>query len=216
MDIERFKEWMGFSKFILGTVLLSLVATGINYHFQKKEIEIKEMEQLGNYVEQAIDENLAVQQRFAEYFATMTTSKELKSRWTEYKDVIDSKIAQEEAKRVEKKEEAEKKQIADQVIALLEQRFSGLADQVEMRDVATPMTWERYTGNWQASHEGWLMTTKNLNMRLSKTLPGLKNFYMAGQWVEPGGSLPYVAVSGRNVIQIICKKDKKSFCTTSP
>ena len=111
---------------------------------------------------------------------------------------------------------AEKKQIADQVIALLEQRFSGLADQVEMRDVATPMTWERYTGNWQASHEGWLMTTKNLNMRLSKTLPGLKNFYMAGQWVEPGGSLPYVAVSGRNVIQIICKKDKKSFCTTSP
>ncbi|MFC1979390.1 hypothetical protein ACFLVS_00715 [Chloroflexota bacterium] len=59
------------------------------------------------------------------------------------------------------------------------------------------------------------MTTKNLNIRLSKTLPGLKNFYMAGQWVEPGGSLPYVAVSGRNVIQIICKQDKKSFCTTS-
>ncbi len=111
---------------------------------------------------------------------------------------------------------AEKEQIADQVIALLEQRFPGLADQVEMRDVATPMTWERYTGNWRASHEGWLMTTKNLNMRLSKTLPGLRNFYMAGQWVEPGGSLPYVAVSGRNVIQIICKKDKRQFVTTTP
>lgn len=111
---------------------------------------------------------------------------------------------------------AEKKQIADQVIALLEQRFPGIADQVEMRDVATPMTWERYTGNWQASHEGWLITTKNLNMRLSKTLPGLKNFYMAGQWVEPGGSLPYVAVSGRNVIQIICKQDKRKFVTSTP
>ena len=112
--------------------------------------------------------------------------------------------------------EAEKEQIADQVIALLEQRFPGLADQVEMRDVATPMTWERYTGNWKASHEGWLMTTKNLNMRLSKILPGLEDFYMAGQWVEPGGSLPYVAVSGRNVIQIICRKDKKPFVTTTP
>jgi len=111
---------------------------------------------------------------------------------------------------------AEKEQIADQVIIMLEQRFPGVAGQVEMRDVATPMTWERYTGNWQASHEGWLMTTKNLNMRLSKTLPGLKNFYMAGQWVEPGGSLPYVAVSGRNVTQIICKKDKKEFVTSIP
>jgi phytoene dehydrogenase-like protein len=111
---------------------------------------------------------------------------------------------------------AEKEKIAEQVIGLLEQRFPGLATQVEMRDVATPMTWERYTGNWRASHEGWLMTTKNLNMRLSKTLPGLKNFYMAGQWVEPGGSLPYVAVSGRNVTQIICKQDKKPFVTTTP
>ncbi len=111
---------------------------------------------------------------------------------------------------------AEKEQIADQVIALLDQRFPGLADQVEMRDVATPMTWERYTGNWRASHEGWLMTTKNLNMQLSKTLPGLKNFYMVGQWVQPGGSLPYVAVSGRHVTQIICKKDKKKFVTSTP
>jgi phytoene dehydrogenase-like protein len=111
---------------------------------------------------------------------------------------------------------AEKEQIADQVVTLLDQRFPGLAEQVEMRDVATPMTWERYTGNWQASHEGWLMTTKNLNMRLSKTLPRLKGFYMAGQWVEPGGSLPYVAVSGRNVIQIICKTNQKTFVTSTP
>jgi phytoene dehydrogenase-like protein len=111
---------------------------------------------------------------------------------------------------------AEKEQIADQVIALLDQRFPGLANQVEMRDLATPMTWERYTGNWRASHEGWLMTTKNLNMQMGKTLPGLKNFYMAGQWVEPGGSLPYVAVSGRNVTQIICKRDKRQFVATTP
>ena len=111
---------------------------------------------------------------------------------------------------------AEKEQITDHVIALLEQRFPGLAEQVEMRDVATPMTWERYTGNWRASHEGWLMTTRNLNMQMSKTLPGLKNFYMVGQWVVPGGSLPYVAVSGRDVTQIICKRDKRPFVTTTP
>ena len=34
---------------------------------------------------------------------------------------------------------------------------------------------------------------------------------MVGQWVEPGGGLPAVALSGRNLAQIICKKDKKKF-----
>ena len=111
---------------------------------------------------------------------------------------------------------AEKEQIADQVVASLDRRFPGLAAQVEMRDVATPMTFERYTGNWQGSHQGWLISTKTLRMLMSKTLPGLKNFYMAGQWVEPGGSLPTAVMSGRNVTQIICKRDKRSFITTVP
>ena len=112
--------------------------------------------------------------------------------------------------------ETEKEKIADQVMTLLNQRFPGLAPQMEMRDVATPVTWERYTGNWQASFEGWLITTKTFGMRMSKTLPGLKNFYMAGQWVEPGGGVPTAAMSGRNVIQIICKRDRKPFITRIP
>ncbi|HUU64118.1 MAG TPA: NAD(P)/FAD-dependent oxidoreductase [Dehalococcoidia bacterium] len=111
---------------------------------------------------------------------------------------------------------AEKEQIADKVIALLDQRFPGLADQVEVRDVATPITFERYTGNWQGSYQGWQVSTKTMGMRMSKTLPGLKNFYMAGKWVEPGGTVPMAAMSGRNVTQIICKRDKKQFITSTP
>ncbi len=111
---------------------------------------------------------------------------------------------------------AEKEKIADQVITMLDQHFLGLAGQVEMCDVATPMTWERYTGNWRASFEGWLITTKSFGMRMSKTLPGLKNFYMAGQWVMPRGGVPTVAMSGRNVVQIICSQDKKPFATNIP
>ena len=37
----------------------------------------------------------------------------------------------------------EKEQIVDQMVAQLDRRFPGLAAQVEMRDVATPMTYER-------------------------------------------------------------------------
>jgi len=111
---------------------------------------------------------------------------------------------------------AEKEKIADQVIALLDKRFPGLAEQVEMRDVATPTTFVRYTGNWKGSFEGWMVApaTWQFGRVMKKTLPGLRNFIMAGQWVEPGGGLPAVAMSGRNVIQILCKQEKKKFFTT--
>jgi phytoene dehydrogenase-like protein len=109
---------------------------------------------------------------------------------------------------------AEKEQIADQVVAALDRRFPGLAVRVEMRDVATPITFERYTGNWLGTFLGWRITTKTLRLRMGKTLPGLKNFYMAGQWVEPGGGVPTAALSGRDVFQIICRRDKKSFAAT--
>jgi phytoene dehydrogenase-like protein len=105
---------------------------------------------------------------------------------------------------------AKKEQIADMVVALLDRRFSGLAAQVEMRDVATPMTWVRYTGNWKGSYRGWFSTTKNFGMQMRKTLPGLDNFYMAGQWVNPISGMPTAAMSGRHTIQIICKKVRRS------
>jgi phytoene dehydrogenase-like protein len=112
--------------------------------------------------------------------------------------------------------EAEKEHIGDQVVSSLDRRFPGLADQVEMRDVATPLTFERYTGNWKGTFLGWKISTKTLMMELGKTLPGLENFYMAGQWVQPGGGVPTAAMSGRNVTQIICKRDKRSFITIVP
>ena len=68
---------------------------------------------------------------------------------------------------------AEKAQIADQMIAQLDRRFPGLAPQVEMRDVATPATFGRYTGNWKGSMMGWLLTARTMSMHMSKTLPGL-------------------------------------------
>jgi phytoene dehydrogenase-like protein len=111
---------------------------------------------------------------------------------------------------------AEKEHIADTVVALLDRRFPGMADQVEMYDVATPMTWVRYTGNWKGSYEGWMLTTKSFMMQMSKILPGLDNFYMAGQWVNPGGGMPTAAMSGNHTIQLICSKDKKKFVTSTP
>jgi phytoene dehydrogenase-like protein len=110
----------------------------------------------------------------------------------------------------------EKERIAIAVVSALNKRFPGLARQLEMWDVATPVTFHRYTGNWQGSYEGWLMTPQNLTLRMKKTLPGLNNFYMAGQWVSPGGGLPSALISGCHVIQILCKLDLKKYHASFP
>ncbi len=102
---------------------------------------------------------------------------------------------------------AEKDKVAETVIELLEQRFPGISSHVEMRDVATPLTFERYTSNREGTIIGWDVTTRTAFKRIPKTLPGLRNFWMAGQWVELGGGIPMVALSGRNVIQLIAKAD---------
>jgi phytoene dehydrogenase-like protein len=51
---------------------------------------------------------------------------------------------------------------------------------------------------------------------MRKTLPTVSHFYLAGQWVEPGGSVPVVAMSGRNTVQEICAEDKREFFTSIP
>jgi phytoene dehydrogenase-like protein len=107
--------------------------------------------------------------------------------------------------------DAEKKAVGEAVIGALDTRYPGLRDQVEMIDVATPVTWERYTGNWRASFEGWLPTPRNMTASMRKTLPGLDGFYMAGQWVAPGGGLPSGLMTAREVVQLMCHKDGKAF-----
>ena len=109
---------------------------------------------------------------------------------------------------------AEKELAAERVIDALEQRIPWIRNKVEVRDVATPVTWERYTGNWRGSYEGWLPSGQSLGKQMPKTLPGLADFYMVGQWVSPGGGLPPAVSTGRHVVEILCKKDGKRFVAT--
>ncbi len=111
---------------------------------------------------------------------------------------------------------SEKERVAKSVAAILDTRFPGLKSQIEMTDVATPVTFERYTGNWQGCYEGFLTTPKTQMMRMKKTLPGLDLFYMVGQWVSPGGGLPSGVMTGRHVVQMLCKRDARAFVTTEP
>jgi phytoene dehydrogenase-like protein len=117
-----------------------------------------------------------------------------------------------ELRETDKKTYREKKQmIADVVIENLERVFGDIRTHVEMTDVATPATFQRYTGNWKGSIQGW--DNENIFSRkfIRKELPNLKNFYMTGQWVQPGGGVPAVFLNGRDLAKILCKRENREF-----
>jgi phytoene dehydrogenase-like protein len=118
--------------------------------------------------------------------------------------------------------EAEKKTVAIKVMDFMDKKIPGFKSAVDVVDIATPLTFERYTGNWKGIWEGWTMTKDDFGKTMtgdkiiSDTLPGLQNFYMVGQWTTPGGGIPPAVTSGRNLIQLLCAQDKRKFKTTIP
>jgi len=114
------------------------------------------------------------------------------------------------AKEIDRYREA-KDEVTEGVIDVLDKKLGGIRQNIDMVDVATPATYIRYTGNWRGSTQGWVNENIFKPNPVKKELPGLSDFYMAGQWVEPGGGVPNALKSGRDIAQIICMKDKKRF-----
>ena len=89
--------------------------------------------------------------------------------------------------------EAEKLRCAELVIDEIGRRRPGFAGRVEVVDVSTPLTRERYTGKpgmgaMQARRPDASMLRALLQGSPRYDHPGLAGFYQAGQWVEsPGG-----------------------------
>jgi phytoene dehydrogenase-like protein len=107
---------------------------------------------------------------------------------------------------------AEKKRIADYTIQQLEKRMPGFSSQVEMIDVPTPATYYRYTGNWKGSPDGWYITPDNIrDQEPLRALPGLEGLRMVGQWTAPFTGTVMAALSGRQLIQLMCKEEGRKF-----
>jgi phytoene dehydrogenase-like protein len=110
---------------------------------------------------------------------------------------------------------AEKERVVERVLDQLEPRFPGLRGQVEVVDVATPVTIERYTGNGRNFQGSLGLPLAGIlaGRGIVRTLPGLVSFYMAGQWAGLPG-LPWVAAMGRSLVRHLCRRDGRRFVTS--
>lgn len=104
-----------------------------------------------------------------------------------------------------------KNRLCDAVTDTLARRFPQTEGAVEAADVATPLAFSRYTNVWRGAYMGWIQTPESGEVRIPKTLPGLSNFFMAGQWTQSPAGLPGSMLSGRCAVQLLCRQDGKTF-----
>ena len=100
--------------------------------------------------------------------------------------------------------EADKKALADQVIHALCEKYPQLEGKIEVVDVATPLTYERYTGAYRGS---WMsiMEPGDRMKSFEGTVDSVKGLFFAGHRLIPPGGLPTAAASGRTAAQLVCR-----------
>jgi phytoene dehydrogenase-like protein len=103
----------------------------------------------------------------------------------------------------------EKGKIAERIIEELTIIYPELAGKFEMADVATPLTFHRYCSTYHGAYMSFFPQVNVKRERHKGIIKGIKNLYLAGQWVYPNGGLPLAAIAGKFAIQRICKKERR-------
>ena len=101
--------------------------------------------------------------------------------------------------------EEEKQALADKICRAVCKKFPQAQDNIEVIDIATPLTYERYTG---AYHGSW-MSIAGVGDKMSE-YPGfsktIRGLYFAGHRMMPPGGLPAAVFTGRKAAQMVCKQ----------
>ncbi len=101
-----------------------------------------------------------------------------------------------------------KQQYSDIILDRIEAALiPGLRDAVEIMDVATPVTYRRYTGNRDGTIMGTRMSFKNMLSGVSGYKTPVSNLYIGGQWAEYSGGVPTAMRAGANSAMLILKRE---------
>ncbi|MBR5091430.1 MAG: NAD(P)/FAD-dependent oxidoreductase [Ruminiclostridium sp.] len=139
-----------------------------------------------------------------------------KSFAPEGKTVIQTNISQSDEdflywKSLSKDEyKAKKKELADAVTARVIKEFPELEGKLTLLDCWTPLTYERYCNAYHGGYMAFVTKPGVKAIKCKGTVRGIKNLYIAGQWIMSPGGLPVAAASGKFAVQRILKKEKRS------
>jgi len=103
-----------------------------------------------------------------------------------------------------------KRRFADALIDRAERVLGvDLRSRVEVCEVATPVTYGRYTSNRDGAIMGFRPTSANMRARIARLETPLKNLHIGGQWAEVGGGLPSAVRAGANAAAMILRHERR-------
>jgi len=109
-----------------------------------------------------------------------------------------------EKAKAEGRYEQEKQALAEQYTRALCEKYPECEGKVEVVDIATPLTYERYTGAYRGA---WMSITGpgDAMTQYPGDCKNISGLFFAGHRLVPPGGLPSAAASGRKVAQMVCK-----------
>lgn len=114
------------------------------------------------------------------------------------------------AKKASGEYKAEKEKIARAFVETLQRKIPEIAGRVEVTDVTTPCTYERYTGSFKGS---WMSvwTPRAFSFTFPAKSKSVKNLYFASERSMMPGGLPIAVWAGRRAAQAICRDERVTF-----
>ena len=104
----------------------------------------------------------------------------------------------------------EKTRLAEEISKRIVKEFPELEGKLELLDCWTPKTYDRYCHAYKGAYMGFITTPSAKPARVKGAVKGLKNLYLAGQWIMSPGGLPVAVISGKFAVQRILKKEGRS------
>ena len=106
---------------------------------------------------------------------------------------------------------AEKDRIAREVLAKVVARYPELEGKLEIIDMVTPCTYERYLNTRRGSFQGFVHTKNGKALMQKGVIRGLDGFILSGQCIFQSGGLPPAVITGKFAAQRICRADHVEF-----
>lgn len=95
--------------------------------------------------------------------------------------------------------------MADKIADVLDSKYPGFRASIQVTDVATPATYVHLANLYKGSFEGFLPTPDALTKTIKKTIPGIKNLILCGQWTTAGGGICTAINSGKEASGLLHK-----------
>lgn len=104
-----------------------------------------------------------------------------------------------------------KEQYAQVLIDRVSAAFGcDLAKHIVVRNISTPVTYWRYTGNRGGSVTGAPPTDRNVRSRLAGNKTPVRNLFLGGQWAEYGGGVPIAFKAAANASLLVLRDSNRA------